>query len=502
MTSKIPSFTMDLDADDGRVRKALAKWLGEDALMFTDAQGRELARVTSIELIHPSKFTDPVDIAERVSKPVITKVVATGRALRDGVQVTASALLLDNRLMSIGSPAAIVSEDTTEFNGQINAHWGEIWARSDVNLPNNWLTTIPRLYRDKPYGLVQYRNDRDFNDPWFRLRIMGEMYVTNLTGTRVAFPDGRSDDGYVMLSEAPDGYESPDIPYLTVTRDAADKDFDHLDNMLQRVPHLPFLNYDYHEVRSFFLQYDLPYYWTDEKGIIYGRDRDITSNTYGQVIGQDYNAWFNIAPNDPDYFDYFEQFTFIDMPPVNEEGEILWVEGATGKVPAINDEYRPRHPDEGVYAGYNFTIPWDTGTHSRGLLFAAPNMTMNGGGSPPDCNEILDPDGNPYVVDPDLDNPDRKEEFGVNHNGLIYSWGEINVGGTPTVYGSVYTVKGYGSGGTPEVYYNYRMKDGSWLKMNQSRVRRGNWAVVPGSEAPSSGKTATLVSDVTGVSEL
>jgi hypothetical protein len=34
------------------------------------------------------------------------------------------------------------------------------------------------------------------------------------------------------------------------------------------------------------------------------------------------------------------------------------------------------------------------------------------------------------------------------------------MGGNPIVYGAVVAQKGYASGGTPEIYYNHKLKDG------------------------------------------
>jgi hypothetical protein len=59
--------------------------------------------------------------------------------------------------------------------------------------------------------------------------------------------------------------------------------------------------------------------------------------------------------------------------------------------------------------------------------------------------------------------------------------------GQRTFYGSVHADEGfweqfstdpqYTGKGTPSIYFNYRMADGSWLALNQSRVRRSLWDI-------------------------
>ncbi|MGF1571722.1 MAG: hypothetical protein ACFCU1_01475 [Sumerlaeia bacterium] len=78
------------------------------------------------------------------------------------------------------------------------------------------------------------------------------------------------------------------------------------------------------------------------------------------------------------------------------------------------------------------------------------------------------PDGTSYA---------DADDVNLFHNGLMYSLGEMDLGGNRTVYGSVFAEQGYGQGGSPSVWYNASMRDGGWINLNLSRVRRDLWNI-------------------------
>src|SRR5690606_5976326 len=99
------------------------------------------------------------------------------------------------------------------------------------------------------------------------------------------------------------------------------------------------------------------------------------------------------------------------------------------------------------------------GFQSRGGMFIAANISASGGGGAPRYTEILDPDGNPYVVDPAQNSNINLHgnPFNPFHNGLIITWGTATFSGSVDLYGSIYTARGFLGNGNPRVVYNYRM---------------------------------------------
>ena len=51
----------------------------------------------------------------------------------------------------------------------------------------------------------------------------------------------------------------------------------------------------------------------------------------------------------------------------------------------------------------------------------------------------------------------------VSCDGIMYCTGTVNCGANGCVYGSVITQTSYGAGGTPEVFYNSRLKNGLFV---------------------------------------
>lgn len=456
LTSKV--ITADLDLS------------GDDSLVFRDRNGREISRVVSIRMIHPADLdADELALATN-SRPIVAKVVSVGEAR--GVRVTVESLLTELQSPNFASPAAIISESGISWGGNFNVAWGEVWSKEGWDMSDINNKKLPRLSD-------RYREGQNFpEDPWFRFRTEGVFY--NSTGGTTTYADGRVDGGYAatMVSKLsnPTVYE---VPYHPDHLHARNKNtFKGLNNLIQNQS-LVFPTYDYEQWREFFLEYDLPYFWTDVNGNIYGRDRDPNSNTYGQIVSRSYDGWFNVAPSDPNYHTYDRQFAFIDSVPTDAAGNPApFVNGA----PLIDAVYFPKKIGTAGARAPTVKVAGSS-THSRGVMLANVNMDLTGQGSPPSHTALVDADGNRFVRMPDGNLPPNNVSFNVFHNGLMFSWGQIAGGGNRTFYGSIYAVGGYGSQGNPTVYYNARMKDGSWLPVTQSRVRRSLWNLKKGEAA-------------------
>ena len=476
LTSKIPTMTWEFS--DAQAVENLD--LPPALLRITDDDGNYMAFVKSIKLVHPADFADELPTDTRV----ITKVVATGTTgeKRGDIDVTVEMLLSMNPTLNLSSPGAIVSRAAAEFHGQYNIHWGDLITRADIELPPNFWTN----------GNGNAITNQ-LEDPWFRVRTENW-----LRDEHDNYADGRECTGYSPSapSTSDPQYEMPyfmdDLCSNCEKRSVSGRvkppggggapgggstcssppDYE---NLLQNQD-INWPEYNYQEWKTFFLMAGLPYYFTDSNGTIYSVEKDSSSADYGQLVGKDWEGWFGIEPDDPNYNDFNEQFAFIDTIPTDADGNPGPTDGRG--VPIIDSTYRSRPPmDDG--SNLSTIQEGGGGVHSRGAMLVAANMVFVGQGNPPGYDEILDGDGLDYVTRPNGDAPtnDEAKQFKISHNGLLYTWGQIDCKGNRTVYGSVFAERGYGSNGGPDVWYNYRMKDGRWMNINQSIVRRTLWEI-------------------------
>ncbi|MCB2154350.1 hypothetical protein KQI84_05655 [bacterium] len=475
LTSKIPTTTWEFsDAVDVQDLD-----LPPSVLQILDGQAR-LAYVTKLQLVHPSDFQDELPTDTRV----ITKVVATGTTgeRRGNINVTVEMLLTMNPTLNLASPGAIVSRTGVEFAGQYNVHWGDLIAHQDIELP-------PNFWTNGNGNSITNQTE----DPWFRVRTEGW-----LRDEHDNYADGRECTGYATTAPASDEVQY-EMPYYMadLCANCAEKSVDKkkptpggggapgggsncssppdYENLLQN-QNINWPEYDYGEWKKFFLMAGLPYYFTDSDGTIYGIEKDPSSSDYGQMVGKDWAGWFGIEPDDPNYNNFDEKFAFIDTIPTDANGN----PGPKDEhgVPVIDSTYFSR-PPMGDGSNMSTIQEGGGGVHSRGAMLVAANLTFVGQGNPPGYDEILDEDGVEYVTRPDGSSPtnDEAKQFKISHNGLLYTWGQIDCKGNRTVYGSVFADRGYGSNGGPDVWYDYRMKDGRWMDINQSIVRRTLWEI-------------------------
>jgi hypothetical protein len=435
-TSKIPSCDLDISTDDN--------------LVFHNPNGNVISRVQRLRLINPSE----VDFAANgipSNLRIITFIQSTG-VTPSGVEVTISSVITESATFQISSPGPIVSRASVTYNGNFNVAWGEVWATEDVALPSNWTNKISTRTQD----------------PWFAFRVQGVLkdHKDEL------FADGRQELGFSIDPVQPgtQAYTVPFHPDTLWTPDRGNKksDFEGYDNMFQNQL-LSFPDYDYNQWKTFVMANNFRYYFTDTSGNVYGTEMNPTSPDFGRTVSKSFEAWFGSHPTNADYDDLTQKVVFIDTVPVDNNGN----PGPRDEnnIPIINDTYYPRNPsiNDGDPAARLATIRLGGGSlHTRGAFFIAANMDMNGAGNPPSTQVV------PNVVRPDLTPP--QNPFRISHNGFIYSWGEVSGGGNRTVYGSIYTERGFSANGDPSVYYDVRLQDGSWINLNVSRVRRFLWS--------------------------
>lgn len=440
LSSKIPTGDLDISR--------------EKALVFRDESDKELARITRIRLIHPADLQAAGELPEGRT---ITKVESTA-VTPNGVEVTVEAFLQENPVLDLRSPGAIITLNSATFSGDYGAHWGDVWAQEDLLLPSNWEQKIPVYVADG--GWVSKGNTNQ--DEWLNVRTEGQ--ILDNKGTEYA--DGREDDGFAAtpIPSSADNYFIPFHPDVIPKKS-------NIEGYLNIKQHqnLEFPMYDYEEWKAFVKENQFGYFYTGIDGTIYGTD-----TATGAIIGKDFDEWFNISPSDSDYDNLDQMIVFIDSVPVDDNGNPGPSENG---IPVINATYYPRNPQlDGVMATIKQA---GTGLHSRGVMFIAANVDMGGQGNAPSWTQIPDSVGG--VLLPDGSEPPSGSNIDIFHYGFLYAWGTIANGGNRTIYGSVYTELGYTGNGTPDVYYNYRLRDGSWLDLNNSRVARNLWNIKPNS---------------------
>ncbi len=97
---------------------------------------------------------------------VIAKVTATGTTPR-GINVAVESVITENNVANFLSPAAILSTQAINFNGQFNVQWGEIWCKEVyIDLPTNWEQSIPKYGPTFEFA----KGNNDTFDPWFGMR--------------------------------------------------------------------------------------------------------------------------------------------------------------------------------------------------------------------------------------------------------------------------------------------------------------------------------------------
>jgi len=135
---------------------------------------------------------------------------------------------------------------------------------------------------------------------------------------------------------------------------------------------------------------------------------------------------------------------FGDADRVNSPYDFVFIDTIDGNPPAVNGSNLATITNSG------------TGVGMKGIFYICANFDQAGAGKPYDLPTaempVLDINGQVILQVTNLPT--------VYLDGVIYTSGTMRFTGNPTVYGALISNGGYLSGGTPEVYYNPRLKDG------------------------------------------
>lgn len=92
-----------------------------------------------------------------------------------------------------------------------------------------------------------------------------------------------------------------------------------------------------------------------------------------------------------------------------------------------------------------------TGLGLKGVFWVGANFDAGGVGSPLPVSDAKDPNGNP---------PPGGQLQKIFLEGVLYAAGTMSMGGNAGIYGSIVAERGYVGGGTPDVWYNFKLASG------------------------------------------
>lgn len=373
---------------------------------IADSSGNSVATITTLRII-PPQTGDPKNTIAQVYCEA--KVRAFDRP-KDRDHYTVAQVhvwLYDNRLVNIKVPAAIMSRSTVVTNGQFNVHWGEVWSTSNLDFPNTSMNGVPTQSEDQWYEARSEQN----------ITINGEYADGTVKGGTSSTPVAASAGNYY-------------VPYLESLLDPSNwRKFDGRENLHQHATDLKWPDYDYKDVKSLARQMGIPIFGTTSEGHLYletsdGREENTFEGWFnGQTVSLTSSGGVDTEAITPDTVDPEE------LPPM------YFIDTVDGEAPAAD--------------GSNLATIDIQGNKPfmYGLFFGAANFNFGGAGDSPTLVQAEKPD----LTEGQVPN--------CRIQGLLYSYGWVNKNGQGSIYGAVYANRGYGAGGCPDIYYDWRLQD-------------------------------------------
>lgn len=345
----------------------------------------------------------------------VARVTSVGRSPR-GIESTVEIRLMDNRVPSITSPAAILSREGASSSGQFQVNWGEIWTRDNLDLPHPLNQKFP--------------NSRD--DPWFGAR--SEANLVRATGNNTNYADGRERGGY-SNSPIEQGAANYYQPFLESTLDRRNNQLRDYENLYQNQENLAWPDYDYDTMKTLAQYHGFPIYRTTAGGdLITGHDG--AGNPIVRSFDEVFDRRTHDGPDDvvPD-----------DAPP------LYFIDTIDGNPPRADGANLATIRVQGG------------GPFFHGNFFIGANIRFGGAGNSPTLNNPRKPDGS-------LGQAIRSTRL----YGMFYTYGQSEFQGQGDIYGSVYAERGFGGGGNWEIFYDHRMQDETRTRVG-SRLRTQLW---------------------------
>ncbi|MFP4380251.1 MAG: hypothetical protein ACLFUS_07095 [Candidatus Sumerlaeia bacterium] len=297
--------------------------------------------------------------------------------------------------------AGLISLSTAAQLGNGRVHWGESWSKDDFNM----LSKSQSMYLDK--------TDSDF-DPFAKYRSEGKFLFGGTWKVHDASKPKKLGDVHSVETYSTVGDLGGDPPKTSGNFEAG---FEQL--IPTGVIEWPDFGSKYEAFKAM-AQAHGRYYSTDASGNIY-KDG---------VEDGDHLIDFNDEFGDADRANSPYDLVFIDTtdgnPPADDGGNLATVKNS------------------------------GTGKGMKGVFYMNANYEQGGAGNPASLDNaekpILNADGSVSYAETSIPK--------VYLDGVMYTAGTTRFQGNPVIYGSVVSQNGYLSGGTPDIYYNHKLKQG------------------------------------------
>lgn len=394
-----------------------------DYLTHYDSDGNFQGQVTALSILPPNHFgTPPVNCVG------IIRSVGETRESKAGKQDQTILLYFNPGLPPVSSPAAIISRAATGFNGNVQPHWGDVWSKYPVDLPNGL----------SKQDIANYLGGDLANDPWSKART--EQYFYTSHGGTTAYLDARYHNGqliqpnnnnpdYRRFDQIPAG----DTPYYNqplydVNYRQGNTILDLGERFYQNEP-LNYPNFNY-EIWKEIAQQRGEYYSTElvnGQTQLYRNGIETPQNLVTDYMREFFSNW---NAGDPGF-----RMIFIDTldgnPPAADRSNLGSLSFQGGNTP-----------------------------HLRGLFYVNASIGITGLNPPPTLN----------VEKPDSSTTNLAK---IWLDGILYTSGGIGVdessGGNFQIFGSLFADGPIDARGGPDVWYNHRLKDGDYFPV-ESRV--------------------------------
>jgi len=343
--------------------------------ILRDAAGTKRASVTSLKIFPPGDFPQ-----EQARLPYLICVVRSDSVARGGADKRVTLFLCYHNLKLDGAPGAIISQAAIDIDGNVKAHWGEVWSDANMSLPNKSQTPT------------------ELEDEWLKFRAQGSLeFASNWQVNKWGVPYHAGGEGDVV-----DGTDYP-------CQGVAYGDIGEYASMMEQNQTLDWPNYDYEEVK----------YLARSKGRYYSTDAD--GNVYRDGI------------EDADHL-------LSDLSELNVEGErganwanvdyeVIFVDTIDGNEPTTDGANMATLRLSGSGASW------------KGFYYICANLDVTGMGQPDDI-PIKRPDGVYFDKEAFMDGIlcVRGAYDGAGNEvvyGSIYAKGGFTGSGTPDVYYNV-----------------------------------------------------------------
>jgi hypothetical protein len=380
----------------------------EKLAALTSKYNYEVSSIQSIVLLPPAA-DDPVACLFKVRSVGDTP---SGRTRTVLAYLTATPF----KHTDVKLAAGLISLGVAGQAGNGRVHWGESWSRGDFDM----LTRPQSLYLSKA--------DSDY-DPFAKYRTEGNLLFPSSWNVFDPSRPKKIGDVHTVETERFPG-SLGGVPAKTTGN--------YVDSLEQLIPpgeiEWPDFLAKYNEFKALALSHGR-YFGTDASGNIYRDGIEKVEN----IIS--FDAEFGDANRETSPYD------------------IIFIDTVDGNPPAANGSNLATISNSGQNQGM------------KGIFYICANYAQGGSGKPaPLLNAekpIMNLDGTVTYQLTTLPGPEANS-FGVYLDGVMYAAGTMSFQGNPVVYGSLVAEKGYGSGGTPEIYYNHKLKDG--LQIPQGNI--------------------------------